>query len=222
MSHCIVSVGVGQWYPRGLKRLERSLNLHGWGGEVMLWNDRYPDGCPTHQEQPYAFKIAAIEAARNAGHDTVMWIDTSGWAIADPIKILQHAEVHGHYFWTSGFGTAQWTNDRTLEYFGVTREWARTIPMIYACVMVLDFRYERTRIFFEQWKQAMNDGVFAGSWTRQPEDTEAMDYTGHRHDQSAASVIAGKLGMDIDMTCDTCRTYEPNPPETVKLLFRGL
>lgn len=222
MSHCIVSVGVGQWYHRGVARLERSLIHHGWGGDQRLWMGSYPDGCPSHKENPYAFKLAAIEEARNRGHDTILWIDASGWAIANPLPILQQIEVQGHYFWTSGFNVAQWTNDRTLNFHGATREKARQWTMIYACVIGLDFRHPRTVDFFEKWKEAMKAGVFRGSWKREEGDTEHEEFQGHRHDQSSASIIANQLGMGIDMTCDTCRTYERTPPESVKLFFQGM
>jgi len=189
---------------------------------MYMHKDIYPPGSPTHQEQPYAFKLAAIEQAWNDGHEQVLWVDSSGWAVNQVLPIFQGMDQTGHYFWTSGFYTAQWTNDRTLNYFGVTREEARTMPMLYAIIMGFDFRHERTRRFFARWKQSMLDGQFAGHWKRQPEDTEAMDYEGHRHDQSCASIIAAQEGMALDLSCDTCRTYHPSMPISVRMAFQGM
>lgn len=206
----IVSCGVGGWYPRGIKRLEASLIHHGWAGATQLYRDEWPSGSPTHQDQPYGFKLGAIQHARATGHDRVLWLDSSAWAIKNPRPIFDRIQEEGHYFWTSGYNCARWCNDRCLEYFQVTREFAATIPMIYALVVGLDFRNERSRRFFDRWQQALNDGIFNGIWQD------------HRHDQSCASIIAFQEGMSIDNTHDLCHLYEPNMPETVCLTFQGL
>jgi len=219
MSRCIVSVGVGGWYPQGIDRLARSLNYHGFNGEVMLWKT-YPVGCPPHQENPYAFKLHAIQEAFDAGHDQVLWLDSSAWAIGNPAPVMDIIERQGHYLWTSGYWTGQWTNDETLEHFGVTREEAMTITMIYALAIGLDRRNDRSMEFFRQWKEASALGLFKGDWKRKEGDHP--DYLGHRHDQSSASLIAHSLGMEIDGTHDLCHLYEPQMPLTVALTFRGI
>lgn len=48
----IISAGVGGWYPAGIRRLVRSLNFEGWGGDILTWED-YPPNCPTHDEMIY-------------------------------------------------------------------------------------------------------------------------------------------------------------------------
>lgn len=220
MSQCIVSCGVGQWYPRGVKRLERSLLYHGWGGAMQMHIDKYPEGSPTHQEVPYAFKLNAIQKARSEGHDQVLWLDSCAWAIKRPHAIFDRIETEGHYFWTSGYACDTWCNNRSLNYFGISREEAKSIPMLYALVIGLDFRNHRTRQFFDWWQNACNAGVFNGSWKREEGDPDG--YEGHRHDQSAASLIAHKLGMGIDGTHDLCHLYEPNMPSSVELVFQGM
>lgn len=222
MSMAIVSVGVGGWYEQGVRRLERSLIHHGWGGEMIIWNGEYPPGSPTHQEAPYAFKLAAIQYARAAGHDQVLWLDASAWAVKNPLPILHQMETRGHYLWTSGYACAQWCNDRSLEYIGVTRKFAASIPMFYALVVGLDFRHERSRRFFDRWQKAREDGMFIGSWKREEGDMEEEPYTGHRHDQSLGSLIAFQEGMVIDGTMDLCRLYAPTMPESVLLTFQGI
>lgn len=220
MSRCIVSVGVGSWYPTGIRRLYRSLIDHGCYDEIMFWSDSYPEGCPTHQEVPYGFKIAAIQAAFDAGHDQVLWLDTSAWAIQNPKPVLDIIEREGHYFWTSGYQAGTWTNDATLDHFGVTMDEAMDIHMLYALAIGLDRRNERSMEFFRRWKEASDLGLFKGSWTRSDGDDER--FQGHRHDQSSASIIAHQLGMEIDMTHNLLHLYEPNMPESVVLAFQGI
>lgn len=226
MSQCIVSVGVdppgGGWYAMGLTCLKGSLLRNKWGAGRMMLFDQYPNGCPPHQEVPYGFKLAAIKAARDAGHDQVLWLDTSAWAVANPWPVFERIKADGHYFWDGGYKCNEWCNDRSLAYFGITREQARDIKMLYAIVIGLDFRNKRTRQFFSRWEKSLEDGIFNGSWKREPGDQEAPEYLGHRHDQSCASLIAHQLGMGLDPTDDLCRLYEQKMPETVVLTFQGL
>lgn len=222
MSHAIVSCGVGSWYEKGVARLERSLIYHGYADALYMHKGVYPPGSPTHQEVPYGFKLAAIEQARNDGHDQVLWLDASAWAIGKVDPVFNRIETDGHYFWTSGYQCHEWCSDRCLAYFNTTREEARSIEMLYALCIGLDFRSERTRNFFQTWKDALKDGIFNGSWKREEGDLEAPEYQGHRHDQSAASLIAHKLGMPMDMTHTLAHLYEQNMPPTVALCFQGL
>ena len=221
MSRCIVTLGCGGWYPKGVDRLERSLIYHGWA-EAMHMHRDYPPGCPTHQDVPYGFKLHCIQAARDAGHDQVLWLDTSAWAIQNPLPLFDIIEKQGHYFWTSGYWSGEWCNDRSLEYFGVTRDEAMNIRMLYALCLGFDFRHDRTKAFFDLWQKSLADGMFNGSWKREDGDREDLRYSGHRHDQSCASLIAHQLGMGIDETHYLCHLYEPNMPETVMLTFQGI
>ena len=223
MSHAIVCCGVGGWYEMGAVALKASLMRNHFRGAMYIHVGEYPPGSPTHQDVPYAFKLMAIEHARNQGHQQVLWLDASAWAIGKLDPVFNRIEEDGHYFWTSGFNCAQWCNDRSLAYFGVTREQAAQMEMLYALVIGLDFQSDRTCEFFEKWKKAGAEGVFNGSWKREPGDQEAEPYCGHRHDQSAASIIAHQLGMGIDGTMDLCRLYQPNAmPGSVALTFQGL
>lgn len=219
MSNCIVSIGVGGWYADGIKRLERSLIHHGWSGGMEL-HTHYPKGCPTHQDDPYGFKVWAIENARSKGYDRVLWLDASAWAIGNPLPVFQRAETEGHYFWTSGYKSGNWCSDECLDYFGVTRDQAMNIDMLYALVMCLDFRSDRTKLFFDDLKRSLRDGMFRGPWKADGHPDER--YLGHRHDQSCASLIAHKYGMSIDETHTLCHLYEPKMPDTVRLTFQGL
>lgn len=210
MSKCIVCCGAQKWYPDGVQRLIDSLEAVGWDGATIMHKGVWPDGCPPHYEVPYAFKLHTIQEARDAGHEQVLWLDASAWAVKSPLAVLEKIQQQGHYFWWSGHWCDRWCNDKCLSYFGVTREQAHSIPMLYALVIGLDFRNPRSCLFFDRWKKSLDDGIFQGSW----ED--------HRHDQSCASLIAAELGMDQDQTHDLCRLYESELPETVQLTFQGM
>lgn len=57
------------------------------------------------------------------------------------------------------------------------------MPMFAAGYCGFDFRRPESIEFFAQWKEAMLNGCFKGSW----ED--------HRHDMTCGSIIAYKLGL---------------------------
>ena len=59
----IISCGIGGWYKAGIDRLERSLIYHGYAGDFLFYRDEYPPNCPSHADNPYAFKIAAFREA---------------------------------------------------------------------------------------------------------------------------------------------------------------
>lgn len=225
MSNVIVSAGVGSWYPLGIDRLELSLQEHGWGGSTMFWRDEYPEGSPTHQEQPYAFKIRAIEAAHRAGHRFILWCDSSVWAVKNPEPIFSLIQNQGYYLWDSGHWCDTWINDKTLAAFGVTRGQAHDIRMISANVMGFDMENPTAQKFMERWNWALDHGLFPGSWKREPEDNEDAPYLGHRHDQSSASLIANELRMRIERIGVNCQYRQKDPAKasaTACLLLEGM
>ena len=79
-----------------------------------------------------------------------------------------------------------------------------------ANVMGLDLSDERAVKFIQQYYEKANDGItFKGAWTNKNfEVSKDKRVLGHRHDQTAASVIAWKLGMRNWLT--NWVSYEPN------------
>lgn len=222
MSECIVCVGVGHWYPKGVKRLADSLNYHGWAGSTMFWSKDYPKGCPPHSEVPYAMKVYAFREAFDAGHTSVLWLDSSCWCIRYPTVHVQAMGRDGYYLVHSGWQCDQWTNDNCLNYFGLSREEAREIPMISGGILGINITTEIGREFFARYAAAMEVGAFKGSWTATPEEGSGDRYRGHRHDQSCASIIAHQLGMKIhpEQVYDYYASHEM--PETVEIALRGM
>lgn len=210
MSDCIINIGCGQWYAKGSERLERSLIYHGYPGGILLWKDRLPMGSPTHQENPYAMKVYAFQYAIDHGYTNILWLDSSAWCIRYPKIHMEAMDRDGYYLFHSGFNCAQWTNDNCLNYFGITREEAEHIPMLASGVLGLNMGTEIAREFFAQWKNAMLAGAFKGSWSN------------HRHDQSAASIIAHRLGMRQHAHQLHEFYYQSEMPETVEFALMGM
>lgn len=154
--------------------------------------------CPSHSESPYAFKVYAIDYARNKGFDIVIWLD-SPCRLVRPIDTwIEEIEKVGVYLQGDGWKCGQWANDKCLQYFGITRDEAMNIQNIYACIMAFDFRNPKAFTFFRKWKAASMDDVFRGNHTNDKK-TESNDERclGHRHDQTCAEIIAFQHGIPL-------------------------
>lgn len=140
--------------------------------------------CPSHQSNPYAFKIYAIEKAREMGYDQVLWLDASVYAVKDIQPVWDWLDKHGVFFEEAGHWAGTWSPQRVLDYFGITKEEAMGIPMFSGGYVGLDFRRSIAQEFFAEWKEAMLNGIFKGSW----------DET--RHDMTCGAIIAYKHGLN--------------------------
>ena len=196
----IVGVGVGSWYPRGLDRLKTSARACGFDGDLLLWRDEYPPGSPTHQEQPYAFKLAALEMAMVRGYGATLWCDSSMRFIRDPDPVFEVIEQRGYWFMSQGWRVSTWCTDEVLPKLGITREEGVDMPMVAATMFGLDLRGKVARDVLGWMHARCQDGSFRGPWRIDDglPDDDPMKVRGHRHDQTALSVIVDKLELDID------------------------
>ena len=155
-------------------------------------------GSPTHKEDPYAFKLFAIEFVRNQGYDIVIWCDSPSRLVKRIDDWIPEIKEVGVYLQKDGWKNGQWANDKALEYFGKTRDEAMNITSIYACIMAFDFRHPITSQFMEEMKLCCKAGLFRGKWNNS-EKTESQDERclGHRHDQTCAELVAHKLGIEL-------------------------
>ncbi len=155
-------------------------------------------GSPTHKQDPYAFKIYAIEYVRNQGYDIVIWCDSPSRLVKRIDEWIPEIERVGVYLQKDGWACGQWANDNSLKYFCKTRDEAMNISSVYACIMAFDFRHPVTSQFITELKECCKAGLFRGSWNNK-EKTESQDERclGHRHDQTCVELIANKLGIEL-------------------------
>jgi hypothetical protein len=168
-------------YKKGQQRLQASLN----GYKTLMLNDYVSIGSPTHQDSPYEFKIWSIEKASCFDH-IVLWMDSSMWLVGDMSKIENLILKDGYFMSEAGAWVGDWTNQFTRDYFKLTHEEAK-VPggfcMFSAGLLGLDMTHPLAKEFFAQWKASALAGCFKGDWSD------------HRHDMSAASIISQRLGM---------------------------
>lgn len=168
-------------YALGQKRLAASLN-----GYKKLMLDNYTViNSPTHQESPYEFKLWAIEKAFEFD-PIVLWCDSSLWRVGDLSIIENIIKEDGYFLSEAGHWVGSWCNQHTRNYFKLTEEEAKVpggLFMFSAGFVGLDKNSEIAMEFLKQWKASAKAGCFRGS------------HVDHRHDQTAGSIIAQRLGM---------------------------
>ena len=183
-------------YVEPQKLLVESIRNHNPTIPVFTFNTFEDIESPTHQENPYAFKVYCVEKLRKWGYKTIIWCD-SVLRLTQPIDtLLPQIQERGVYLQNDGWNTAQWANDRCLDYFKLTRNEAESIESIYACFMAFDFTNPITDEFFKRWKKSCEDGIFKGAWTNSTlSESKDPRCRGHRHDQVCAEIISYQLNI---------------------------
>ena len=173
-------------YLVGQKRLANSYhNIIESHGEIdlnLIINEE-TIGSPKHSENPYAFKIYAIKRMLELGYTQVFWADASVVFVKHPKVIFDWISEKGFFFEQAGHWVGSWCKNETLEYFGITRDEAMSMPMFSAGIMGIDFDNPIGIEFFNRWERSMLDGQFKGGWDI------------HRHDMTCGSIIANKMNL---------------------------
>jgi len=193
------------------QKLKRSIERHCPEADIFIYHDFAEIGSPTHQENPYAFKVYAIEKVKSLGYELIVWCD-SVIRLARPITtLIPKIREQGVYLQEDGWKVGRWANDRALAYFGVSRDDAMNLSAIYACIMAFDFAHPMTTVFFTKWKKACEDGIFRGAW-KNDNHSESQDErcTGHRHDQSCAELVAHGLKIKLNPRMLSDNVSDPN------------
>lgn len=183
IKRCIVNFSTEQFID-GVERLCDSLgNETDNEGETILLYSKYEYlQAPSHSDNPYAFKIYAIEHARDA-YNQILWLDASVYAVKDISPVWDWLTNKGIFLEEAGHMVGNWCNDYTLNYFGITRKQAMQMPMFAAGYVGFDFTNPISIEFFARWKESMLNGCFKGSWKD------------HRHDMTAGSIIANQMNL---------------------------
>lgn len=182
---CVTTVAVGRAFPQKAERLRRSLARHDPRLTFAPFINHYPKGTPTTKETTYAFKPLAIQQRLNEGYDTVIWID-SAFVATGPIRpVVSIAQKHNHVVLLDpGWNLRQWSSDKQLEAFGLSRSEAERIPIPLAGVCAFTKESELLR----QWVSHID--LFPGP-RRNPKSSCTRDpkCLGTRHDQTVLGIL---------------------------------
>lgn len=199
---CILNAYVGDgWFSQGQQRLMLSLTpnvnsaIDKFYFNSDLGNGHYSVDCP------YTIKAEAIKEVIGLGYERIIWMDCSVQVIKPLDEWLKIIDRDGYYFMAGGWNCAQECNDKSLDYFGYSRDEAELLPCLWSCIFAFDLTNPQAKAVCDLFLQSCLDGVFHGS---RHHDNQSKDkrFLHHRQDQSALSLAYHKVGLD--------KLYSPN------------
>lgn len=209
MKKCVVSFAdkTGS-YQKKLQRLEQSLKGN-FDGDFLGFTSYQDINCEPHSEIPYKFKPMAIEKARTMGYELVLWADSPIYAKQSIEPVFQYLMEWKYLFFDNiGFSLGDYTNDKTLQHFNISRYESWKVKMIMACVMGFNFTDANVYSFFKEYKDTANK-LYPGEWNNMgASESPDLRCRGHRHDQSVMSAIIFDRGLKITKGQDTFFAYE--------------
>jgi hypothetical protein len=182
VKRCIVNLVTNEHYRKGQDRLLVDLVKY-YTEAIFTFQSEMQILAPKHEENPYAFKIYAIEHVRKLGYNQVLWLDASVYPVKDIMPVFDWLTEKGIFLEEAGHYCGTWAPQYVLDYFKVTKDEAMKMPMFSAGFCGFDFRNPISVEFFAEWKEAMLNGMFKGDWETS------------RHDMTAGSIIANKRGL---------------------------
>ena len=215
MGRAIVTYGDRGTFPAGV---ERQGKAHALVRTTIQWLPMYqlPADYKRFRERRNLFKLYAMREAHRAGFTSVMWWDSSIWAVRDPVPAFDALEEHGVYLLNLGEINGVWTNDVCLNIMGVTREEAMQQLQVISGFWGVNFNDPRGKALFdEMWEHAHAkvspyDGPKFAEWMPEKHRwgigwvSNDKRVRGHRSDQSVLSCIAYRDGLHFyrSFPCD--------------------
>jgi hypothetical protein len=188
------------WDPLG--RLERACSVIDPQAQLFMFRE-LPQWSPTHASRPYAFKAYAMKQVAPQT-DLLFWFDSPILPLRALDPLWERIERDGYFMATAGNGdnNYQWTADTAYPILfpnlslEAAREESKKIPQVHAAVIGLNLRSEIGSAFLDRYyRLASETDAFCGPWY--DESCGGPGVKGHRHDQTAASLIAYQLGFKL-------------------------
>jgi hypothetical protein len=240
MRKAIVNVSTGA-YADGGRRLVNMMQEFSRGAKIFAWIDKLPPNSPDHYDVPYAFKAYGIMAAiYDEDPELILWADASVVPIRDLAPLWDRIAQEGYWIAKNGWTNYEWTADAAYaDLFprmdiDEARAINKTFPQVVATSFGLNLRHPIGAKFLSEYFRLAQTRAFCGPWTNTNNPKAVIDWAqaasrmgpcgppdviGHRHDQTAASVIAWQLGMKLT-DCPEVLSYPP-PHDNTILLVRG-
>src|SRR5688572_19441768 len=131
MKRAIVNLVTNEYYSKGQLRLSDGLSQFA-NIAFYQFNSENTVGSPLHSENPYAFKVYAIDSLRQMGYDQILWLDASVFPVKDIDPVFDWLTEKGIFLEEAGHYCGTWSPKYVLDYFGITKEQAMDMPMFAA------------------------------------------------------------------------------------------
>ncbi len=191
----------------------------------ILALQKLPAGCPPHEEVPFAMKYHALYPWRDK-YDSLIWADACILPVRSMEPLWRHIEEHGAMVMRNGFANYEWTADSAypelfpdcftrgqFEGMEEARATNRNIEHVIGGFFGLSMRHPVGRAILEEMWRLAQTRAFCGptrnavheDWADKvgsydsPDCNECgpEDVRGHRHDQTALSVVAWRNGVQL-------------------------
>lgn len=198
----VVSVATGS-YVKGQDRMAAILDA--MNVDRLFYRGELPEGSPSHQDVPYAFKGCALAQAADLGFETLLWADACIYPLKSLDGLFEKIEKEGAWISHCGYSNAEWTADRAYpdlfpsefklhqhmqtlgqssSFLDMVRPLNRMIPHVVATSFGVSVNHPvGVNILREYERLAKDTKAFCGPWV----GGEGIQ---HRHDQTALSVLA--------------------------------
>lgn len=195
MKGCVVNVATGDHYVKGQKRL---MGAAGSGATLACWTNEMPPGSPAHSEVPYAFKAFALQDACRRGNSLLLWADASILPIGSLGPLFERICEDGYWISRNGWMNSQWTADSAYRDLDITREDNASVQHVVATTFGINTLHSTGRAILNDYLHLAKTKAFCGPW-RNCAETPCGESSvlGHRHDQTALSVIAWKMRLKL-------------------------
>jgi len=236
-----VNVSTGTTYRALQGRLNQKLGEFG-NCEVKLWSEPLPKTWTSHREVPYRFKAHAL---RSVDTDLILWLDSAILPLRSLEPLWQQIETVGYFIPANpGMWNYEWTAMSAYDdlFPEISREAAiglnKRIPHCSSAAFGFNLNSWIGNRAYGEFSRLANTRAFCGPWANangpdkdryQEEHLKKLyttapcgppDVRGHRHDQTALSVIAWRLGMNLDKTLYGHVEGTPDPGEKVILYHK--
>lgn len=238
MRRTVVNVSTGTTYVALQGRLNQKLEEYG-NCDIKLWSEPLPKSWTPHKEVPYKFKAHCL---RSVDADLILWLDSAILPLRSLEPLWQQIEEIGYFIPSNpGMWNYEWTAETAYDdlFPGISRSAAislnRQIPHCSSAAFGFNLRLWIGQRAYSEFSRLANTDAFCGPWANSngpDRDRYQLDYLrelyttapcgppevrGHRHDQTALSVIAWRLGMKLDTTLYAHENGTPDPGEKVIL-----
>ncbi len=206
LRRCVISLGVNspqppghpkiisQNYAKGIQIIKNDLLRFNFMGDFLYWCDRYPVGSPKIYQSFGGFKPYCFQEAIDQNYQLILYFDSSIRLRQSINPIFDQIKEKGFIIYQENHSVGEYCSDDALRTLDITRDESFTMPSCRTNIIGLNMQDEKARKFLNIWREKASDGItFSGAkWGKVSNDPRVK---GHRYDQTAASVIALKLGM---------------------------
>jgi hypothetical protein len=190
---CVINVAIGGHYPREQQRLGETLKEHKFDGDFLSWGD-FPNNNYNKQNR-YNCKAAAFEEALKRGYTQILWLDTPAIALKSIQPVFDKIKEHGYYTirnWS--YNCAQTCSDKSLAYYGVSRDEAEKMEEHAGGVIGIDYTNPKGKALLDMFIKGCKEGACDGSRLHDNQSTDPR-FLFHRQCQSVISMSANILKL---------------------------